>query len=172
VTASSGDLSAVSQATHINVPIAEYAVARDDAVLVTIGIGSCVAIVLWDRESRVGALAHILLPNELLTATHEPPAKAAATAVPAMVRGMRERASKGAIEARLVGGASMFGTLLIPGAISLGARNTAAARTALADAGIAVIGEDTGGDYGRSVYFDVRDGSVLVRTVSKGDVRL
>ncbi len=154
------------------VGIADYAVADAPMQLVTNGIGSCVAIALYDRASRVGALAHILLPHELLSAEQQPPAKSASTAVPRMVSRMRELHSAGDIEARLIGGASMFAPLLIPGALSLGARNITAARAACAAADIPVVGEDVGGDHGRSVTFSLDDGSLLVRSVAKGNVQL
>ena len=158
--------------TQITVRVSDYAVAADDTMLVTNGIGSCVAIALYERGARVGALAHVLLPNEMLTAFHETPAKSASTAVPVMVRRIRELKGDGEIEARLIGGASMFAALLIPGALSLGARNIAAARSACAAADIKVVAEDVGGDHGRSVFFNVEDGSLLVRSVAKGDVQL
>jgi chemotaxis protein CheD len=75
----------------------------------------------------------------------------------------------GTVEARLVGGASMFEQLLPVGSVPLGARNVVAARAACAAAGIAVVAEDTGGGFGRSVYFDVQDGHMLVRSVAHGD---
>lgn len=158
--------------TQINVRIADYAVGESGSVLVTIGLGSCVAIVLYEREAKIGALAHILLPHDSLTAVHEPPAKSATAAVPVMVRRMRELNGNGGIEARLVGGASMFAQLLAPGSLSLGSRNIVAARAACAAAEIGIVGEDVGGAHGRSVVFDVANGRVLVKSIAKGDVRL
>ncbi len=158
--------------TRITVRIADYAVGESGSVLVTNGIGSCVAIVLYERTNKIGALAHILLPHASLTAVHQPPAKTATAAVPVMVRRMRELSGSGQIEARLIGGASMFAPLLIPGSLSLGARNVAAARAACAAADIPIVAEDVGGDHGRSVVFDIHDGSLLVKSIAKGDVRL
>ncbi len=156
----------------ITVRIADFAVGASDAVLVTNGIGSCVAIALYDPSARVGALAHVLLPNEMLSASSEPAGRCASSAVPVMVRRIRELQGAGELQARLIGGASMFAPLLIPGALSLGARNIASARAALAVAEIPVVGEDVGGDHGRSVRFDLASGSLVVASVAKGDVRL
>ncbi len=163
---------AAHTASHMLVRIADYAVAAGSTQLVTNGLGSCVAIVLYDRDAKVGALAHILLPNEVLSALHELPGKFASSAIPVMVRRMRELKGTGGIEARLVGGASMFAPLLVAGAPSLGARNVSSARTALAEAGIPIVGEDVGGDHGRSVTFDLDTGSVHVRSIARGDVHL
>ncbi len=154
------------------VGIADYAVAAGAAQLVTNGLGSCVAIVLYDRERKVGGLAHILLPNEVLSASQELPGKFASSAIPVMLRRMRELKAIGVINARIVGGASMFAPLLGSGAPSLGARNIASARAALAEAGIPIVGEDVGGDHGRSVTFDIQAGTVHVRSIAKGDVHL
>ena len=52
---------------QIRVNVAAYAVARGDAVISTLGLGSCVAIAVHDRASAVGGLAHILLPSESMS---------------------------------------------------------------------------------------------------------
>ena len=158
--------------TQHTVGIADLTAGAGNIILVTIGLGSCVAIALHDRAHRVGALAHVLLPHHALTA-HTPNAgKAASTAVPAMLSRMRGLGATHEIEARLVGGASMFAPLLAPGAISLGARNVQAARAACAAHDIPSVGEAVGGDVGRSVSFDVSTGRVHVRTVRGDDVYL
>jgi len=152
------------------VGIADLTAGAGDITLVTIGLGSCVAIALHDRRHRIGALAHVLLPHHALTADTPSAGKAASTAIPAMLSRMRSLGATHDIEARLVGGASMFATLLAPGAISLGARNVQAARAACAAHDIPIVGEAVGGDFGRSVYFDVATGTVHVRTVRGDDV--
>jgi chemotaxis protein CheD len=155
--------------TDIQVSIADYAIARAGTRLVTVGLGSCVAIALHAPADRAGGLAHIMLPNAALSNDRASPGKFAGTAVPHMIEQLRALGVTGRLEARLVGGASMFEQLLPPGGIPLGSRNVVAARAACADAGIAVVGEDTGGGHGRSVYFDVEAGCVLVRSVLHGD---
>lgn len=155
--------------TQITVDIADYAVGGGGLTLVTIGLGSCVGIALYAPDVRVGALAHVLLPNVNLSAEVDAPGKYPATAVPTMVRRMRELGARGAIEARLIGGASMFTPLLASGAMSLGARNIAAAHAACAQADIPVVAEAVGGAHGRSVFFDVTTGRVLVRSIQHGD---
>lgn len=154
---------------EIAVPIAGCEVALDDARLITIGLGSCVAIALHAPTHRAGGLAHIMLPHPALSTDHTRPGKFAGTAVPHMLEQLRALGVTGHIEARLVGGASMFEQLLPVGSVPLGARNVVAARAACAAAGIPVVAEDTGGGHGRSVYFEVTDGRLLVRSVAHGD---
>jgi chemotaxis protein CheD len=155
--------------TEIRVKVADWAVAQGARTIATIGLGSCVAIVLHDAAAAVGGLAHILLPDATLSRDQANRAKFPGTAVPLLVAEMRRLGARGALQAKIVGGASMFGALLPAGGINMGERNVAATRRALEAAGIPVIGDDTGGDYGRSVYLDVGTGRVLVRSLRRGD---
>ena len=66
--------------TEIRVKVADCAVGRDDQTLITIGLGSCVAIVLYDAAARIGGLAHTLLPDESMARDRSNPAKFAASA--------------------------------------------------------------------------------------------
>ena len=151
--------------SEVHVNVAEFAVARDGGVLATVGLGSCVAIMLWDPATRLAAMAHILLPHEALSRERERPAKFSTTAVPLLVGAMREHGAAGPFEAKLVGGASMFGALLGTGGVNMGERNVVSARRALSAAGIPVVAEEVGGDYGRTVYFDSSNGAVRVTSI-------
>jgi chemotaxis protein CheD len=152
----------------IRVKVADYAVASAGTIS-TIGLGSCVAIMLYDASTRVGGMAHVLLPNETLSRDRSNPAKFPRTAIPLLLDEMRRLdGSLGRVRAKIVGGASMFGNLLPPGGINIGERNIVAVRDALSDAKVPIVAEDTGSDYGRSVFFHVLDGRVEVRSLRKG----
>ncbi len=153
---------------EIRVKVADYAVASEGTIS-TIGLGSCVAIVLYDSVAHVGGLAHVLLPNEAMSRDRSNPAKFPTTAVPLLIDEMRGLgASSDRIQAKIVGGASMFGNLLPPSGINIGERNVVAVRSVLAVARVPIVAHDTGSDYGRSVYLYVRDGRVEVRSLRKG----
>jgi len=155
------------------VKVAHHAVGGAGDVLVTLGLGSCVAIILHDRQARVGGLAHVLLPEPALARDRHNFAKFAATAVPMLVAELEEMGARARrLEARLAGGASMFATLMVPGSLNMGARNVRAARDALRRAGIPILGEAVGGDFGRSVRFAVGEGRTVVSSVGKADVVL
>lgn len=167
----------MTPATHrqVTVSVADLAIATgSDAVLQTVGLGSCVAIVLHDAAARVGGLAHVLLPALSQTRDRTNPAKSVETAVPALIAAMRAAGAGDPrrFTARLVGGASMFGSLLSGGGINVGERNVVAARDALEALGIPIVGEDVGGDHGRSVRLHVDTGRVQVRSLRKGDREL
>lgn len=151
------------------VSVADWAVDRGDAVLVTLGLGSCVAVVLYDAESTVGGLAHLLLPSPSLSQDRDKPAKFPETGVPFLMERMREAgAVQRRMRARIVGGASMFASVGSSSVSSVGERNIHATRQALERAGIPLLAEDTGKDYGRSVYAFLETGRVEVRSYAHG----
>jgi chemotaxis protein CheD len=146
--------------------VAEWAAEQGDAVLVTLGLGSCVAIMLHDPGLGAGAMAHILLPSRSLARDMTNPAKFPETAVPLLVARLSALgAEPRRLVAKLAGGASMFSQLMSPGSVQMGERNIAAARQSLRRAGIPVSREAVGGTVGRSVRFYVSDGRVEIRSV-------
>ena len=149
--------------------VADWAVESGEATIITLGLGSCVACVLYDAEAKVGGLAHILLPSATLARDRSNLAKFPETAVPLLVSEMRRLgASPDRLRARLVGGAAMFANLSSPGVAMMGERNVIATRDALKAARIPLMGEDTGQGYGRSVYFHLPSGKLEVRSVQHG----
>jgi chemotaxis protein CheD len=153
---------------EIVVGVAQAAVLRGAGSLVSHGLGSCVAIVLYDPSTRTAGLAHVLLPNDSYSRDATRASKFADAAVPYLIGEMRRAGARGRLTARLVGGASMFGTLLSNTGINMGDRNVAAARDALTRAGITITGEDVGGDFGRTVWVTVIDGAVTVQSMRRG----
>jgi chemotaxis protein CheD len=154
---------------EIIVRVADLQVGGAGDLLVTVGLGSCIAIVLHDAAAKVGGLAHVLLPSPALGRRDGNPAKTPHTAVPRLLELMAARgASSRRITARLAGGASMFAALAPPGTIQMGERNVVASRQVLNSHAIPVVGEAVGGDYGRTVRLDVAGGSLEIRSVAHG----
>ena len=148
------------------VKVADWAAERGDGVLVTLGLGSCVAIMLYDAQQKAGAMAHVLLPSTSLARDITNKAKFPDTAVPLLVERLKALgADPRRLVAKLAGGASMFSQLVTPGTIQMGERNVLAARSALRTAEIPIIREAVGGERGRSVRFHVKDGRVEIRSV-------
>lgn len=154
---------------EVLVRVADLRSGLADDTLVTVGLGSCVAILLYDAEARVGGMAHILLPSPALSRRDSNPAKFPQTAVPKLLELMAtEGARPQRITARLAGGASMFAALAPPGTIQMGERNLVAARQVLNAHRVPLVGEAVGGDFGRTVRFRVCDGRVEISTVLHG----
>jgi chemotaxis protein CheD len=151
------------------VRVADLRSGLENDTLVTVGLGSCVAIMLHDADARVGGMAHILLPSPALSRADTNPAKFPQTAIPRLIELMvAEGARPQRITARLAGGASMFAALASPGTIQMGERNLVAARQVLNTHGVPLVGEAVGGDFGRTVRLRVSDGKVEVSTVAHG----
>ena len=146
------------------VGLGESAVAQSEGKIVALGLGSCVAVILHDPEGKGGALAHVMLPAQSLSRRDNNAARAADTAIPHLIEEMkRQGAVLQRTVARLVGGSTIFGDLLPTGSVHIGERNVLACRSALRKAGIPVIAESVGGRSGRSVWFDVGAGTVVVK---------
>jgi len=151
---------------EVIVKVADWAAERGDGVLVTLGLGSCVAIMLHDPQTNAGAMAHVLLPSTSLARDITNRAKFPETAVPLLIEQLKALgADPRRLVAKLAGGASMFSQLVTPGTIQMGERNVLAARSALRTAAIPIIRESVGGERGRSVRFHLNDGRVEIRSV-------
>ena len=161
-------------ATDKIVRVADFAAGTAEHQLITLGLGSCVAIALYDSGTKIGGLAHVLLPSlSLGRRGAENPAKFPQSAIPALISEMASMgAEKRRITARLIGGASMFANLAPPGSMQMGERNVVATREVLNTHGIPVIGEAVGGDFGRSVHFVIETGTIRVRSVAHGEQTL
>ncbi len=151
----------------------ERRIGRASGVLSILGLGSCVAVILYDETTQVGGLAHILLPDPSFSSNPERRWRFAATAIPALLGELETAgADRKRITARLVGGACMFQELMPPGRIHIGERNVAAARAALTTNRIEIVAEDVGGENGRSLHFDLEDGRVCITRRGTGHVEI
>lgn len=129
---------------------------------ITTIVGSCVAMFLFDPVLRVGGGNHFVLPT--LGSSGGQSTRYGDVAVAELFRriralGCRERD----LQAKLVGGASILQASEHIGAESLGMKNVRVARQMLAERGLAVLAEDTGGTRGRKVLFRTDSGNVVVR---------
>jgi len=150
---------------EVMIGIGEYYVGKR-TLIKTIGLGSCVAVALYDQKKPIGGLAHIMLPG----ASENGKAKYAGVAIEKMLEDMRRMgAKKNRIVAKLAGGAQVFKHITLD-VLKIGERNIISVEENLKKEGIEIIGKDTGGSVGRSVFFSTADGSLLVRT-SPGDER-
>jgi len=159
---------------RLPVGIAELEVARAPARLHAAALGSCVAIILHDPVAAVGGMAHVLLPSAHIGRPRpEQPARAAPSAIAGLLKAVLALGAKQSrLTARLIGGASMFTSLQPGGAMQVGERNVAAARATLHRLGLRLTGEAVGGDFGRSVEFDVATGKVVVTSLQHGTIEL
>lgn len=153
-----------------HVGMADLVVVSAPAKLVTLGLGSCIGLVVFDSVAKVAGMVHIMLPDSRGAKTIEKVGKFADTAVPALLDEMiKKGASKARMKAKIAGGAQMFA---LPGAqtdfLAVGARNVKETTDMLAKVGIPLIASDTGGNKGRTVEFSTDTWILTIKTLGKG----
>jgi chemotaxis protein CheD len=141
--------------------------------LVAYSLGSCIGICLWDPIAKVAAMSHVVLPTAPASGPVATPGKFGDTAVPAMLDALtRAGAQKFRLQCKIAGGAAV---LAIGGGGSLpkiGERNIESVKEALAKVNIRILGQETGGNQGRTVRLEPPSGRVLVRTVRGSEIEL
>jgi len=144
------------------VGIGQIALAHSPEQIACLGLGSCVAVILYDPVLKIGGIVHVLLPKAPDPCTVEE--KYADTGTRKLLRELIVRgAKKERIMAKLVGGAQMFPNLNLT-ISDIGKHNCWEARRTLRELGIQVASHDTEGTRGRSAYLDTETGRVKVET--------
>ena len=139
------------------VGMGQIAVARDPESLNTI-LGSCIGVTLYHPRFRIGAMAHVMLPES--TGGSAPAGKFADTAIPQMIKEVEKAGgSRVGLVAKMAGGACMFGK---KGPIVIGQANADAVLKMLTEAGIRVLATDVGGSKGRRVAFNAANGELTI----------
>ncbi|MFW5984751.1 MAG: chemotaxis protein CheD [Halanaerobiaceae bacterium] len=152
------------------VRMAEMNVGDAPDVLITIGLGSCVGVAIYDYIKKIGGLVHIMLPENRKNSR---PAKYADTGIPYLIEEMTSLgARRRNLKAKIAGGARMFNIADDNSSMNIGARNVEAVREVLHTEKIELQGEDVGKDYGRSMRFFTLDGRVVITSHQKEDVTL
>lgn len=157
----------------VKVGMADYKIGRDPASIISYGLGSCVGIALFDPVTKIGGLAHIMLPDSTQARSTENMAKFADTAIPQMLEDMiRAGAIKNRITAKIAGGSQMFTFTNATDIMRVGERNTESVKIVLKKLGLRLVAEDTGGNYGRTVELKLNNGMYRVKTIDKGEKEL
>lgn len=152
----------------IIVGMADSAVARKPVKITTLGLGSCVGVAMYDKTNCIGGMVHIMLPSVENARSKDNLAKFADTGIPYLLDCMvKEGAAKGAIKAKIAGGARMF-SFSSSAQLNIGERNVAATKEILKSLRIPLIAEDTGENYGRTIVLDTENGELTVKSALKG----
>lgn len=153
----------------IKVGMADFGVTKAPGTLITLGLGSCVGIILFDNKKKIAGLAHIMLPSSKEIKNNSNKAKFADTGLKILINEMiKLGANKKNISAKLAGGAQMFSFSSKNDILKIGQRNIIAVRENLNELGIFIRSEDVGGTYGRTIELNAEDGSLLVKTIGHG----
>lgn len=156
----SGTITGCDQREVIIIGIGEWS--TGDSVMTSIGLGSCIGLVLHDETKKIGGLAHVMLPKSS-GKPNERAGKYADTAVEILLKELTQKGSRVSnLKAKLAGGASMFQNF--SGNLNIGDRNAEALKTILKELSIPIIREDLGGTIGRTVtYYPKESGRYVIR---------
>lgn len=157
----------------ITVGIADLNVAKDTDILVTYALGSCVGICLYDPVLKLAGLSHIMLPSVKEFTDPKAAAQTAKYADTAIELLMKKMLSMGAgkirLRAKIAGGAQMFAPVNNTSLAGIGERNVLAVKKELARLSVPIVAEDTGKNYGRTLYLSSADGVMRIKSVNKGE---
>ncbi len=128
------------------------------------GLGSCIALILFDYSNKVSGMSHILLPKAHQNKKTDFPHKYADLSAKLLMKGLISLgAIKENIRAIIVGGSKIFDL----DENFMGIDNTKAVKDELEKLKIKLLGEDTGGSKGRAVIFDTKDFTVYVKSTNE-----
>ena len=153
---------------RIIVKIADYRIASGPEVLVTFGLGSCLAVVLYDPALKMAGMGHIMLPRGDMARAPGNPRKFADLCLAEMLRELQDKGCRAdGMVAKVAGGARMFDVPHME-SFGIGGRNRDSVLSELLKMKIPLMGEDTGGNYGRTVEFHPDSGNMVIMSLSHG----
>ena len=154
----------------IKVGMADLKVVKSPNGVTTLGLGSCVGIAVRDPVTKIGGLAHIMLPDSTAIRNNANIPKFADTGIEELVKQIVAfGASRTRLVAKIAGGAQMFSFSSKSDMIRVGERNVAACKKKLAEMKIPILAQDTGDSYGRTVIFYPETGDFVIRAVGKSE---
>ncbi len=152
----------------IKVGMADANVCKPPDVITTLGLGSCVGIVLYDPIKKIAGLVHVMLPDSTKIINNANKYKFADTGIDKLIQDMEDI---GAIRrnflSKIAGGAQMFSFNNNLEMMRIGDRNVEATKIKLNKLGIPILAEDTGANYGRTIVFDPVTGLLQIKSVGK-----
>ena len=153
------------------------------AVFVARALGSCIAVAIYSPFTKVGGMAHVLLPTnnrQMQEKNSITPRKVAEgqvarradEAVAYLVSEIerKNRISYGArqfvLRAKIAGGAELFPRTKGLNSLPMGPKNIRSVREVLKSRNIAIRGEEVGGNWGRNVYFYLDTAKMIVKKIN------
>lgn len=153
------------------VGISEYKIVKQPQKIMTIGLGSCCGVIIYDEINKIAGLVHILLSNSGNEKKLINKAKYADTGIVALYEDMKKLgANSRFMKAKLAGGAHMFNFNNSSNSVfTIGEKNVKSCKATLAKLNIPVVSEDTLGSCGRTIVFDTTTNKLHVKSVGKGE---
>lgn len=137
--------------------------------IVSTVLGSCVAVCLWDKERQWGGINHFLLPLWNGQGLASP--KYGNISIGMLIKKMENMGSnRKDMIAKLFGGAHM--NMQYSDTFMIGVRNVELAQDELKEAGIKIVSEHVGGDFGRNILYHTATGEVLLKRTLKNRIKM
>lgn len=156
----------------ISVGIADMKITRQEGILITYALGSCIGISFYDPMIKLGALLHIMLPEK----GRGNDSNIYKFADSGIHETLRKLSAYGATKRRLVckiaGGAKMFEIRGNADFGNIGQRNATMVKKILMEERMSIKAEDIGGSYARTMLLDVGNGDVIIRTAGRPEKHL
>jgi len=103
------ELAFLQDVRSVDVDTGEVRVSSEPVTLRAVAIGSCVAVMIYDRHKKIGGLAHIMLPGRSLKGESESRTKYAEDALDVLFDAVKRLGVKTSdLEISVVGGANVL----------------------------------------------------------------
>jgi len=150
------------------------ATSKPGEAIKTIGLGSCVAVIMLDPETHTVGMDHVALPDSSASAerARQKPGHFADTGLPALLEAMKRSGWNGntrRLIVKLVGGANVMDP---NGTFNIGKRNVLAIKKILWQHGMGAVAEAVGGQISRTVTVDVDTGRVRISTPGREEMEI
>ena len=139
----------------IRVGIADLKICKAPDLITTIGLGSCVGIVLYEPNLKISGLVHIMLPDSTKIKQNNNKMKFADSGIKLLISQLKQEGCEiSNLKAKIAGGAKMFNFSSVSEISSIGQKNIDATKEVLKKYKIEIISEDIGENYGRTILFN------------------
>ncbi len=158
----------------IKVGMADLNTCKAPDSLITLGLGSCIGICLYDEVKKIAGMAHIMLPSSEAVKNNSNKAKFADTAIDELLSKMKAMGVVNirALTCKIAGGAQMFAFQSSGDTMQVGKRNAEAVRAKMKNLGIKIKADETGGNFGRTIELSAETGILSIKTIGHGTKEL
>lgn len=156
----------------IRVGMADYKICRSPQKISTLGLGSCLGVILYDDSTGVCGMAHVMLPDSTrIPSQSSNRFKFMDTCLKDMYDELtiKNRIPSSKLKAKIAGGAKMFAHRSSNSMLNVGEQNIVKAKEMLKEWRIPIRAEDTGDRYGRTITFDPSNSTLHIKTVGVGE---
>ena len=130
---------------------------------ISIILGSCIAVCLYDEVEKIGGMNHYLLPLWNENGLQSP--KYGNISIPRLIEGMENvGCSRKHIVAKIFGGGNVIDVSQED--MMIGRKNILIAKEILREHGIKIVAQDVGGTKGRRIMMQSDNGKILLKYTS------